>query len=258
MISGRMPALFVGHGSPLNAIEDNRYTQGWQEIARRIPKPQAILSVSAHWYTNGTRINNDDNPKTVYDFYGFPEELYKVVYDVPGASKLANVTKELIRREVKTDNTWGIDHGTWSVLNQMYPAADIPVYQLSIDKGAPAEVHYNIGKELSSLRDKGVMIFGTGNVVHNLSRISWEMEESGFPWAIDFNEYIKDKIIKRQYEDVINYKQAGDSSKLAFITQEHYYPLLYVLGASKEEDQLRIWNDSYTFGSLSMTCYLFE
>jgi 4,5-DOPA dioxygenase extradiol len=253
----RMPALFVGHGSPLNAIQNNIYTSGWEEIAGEIPKPLAILSVSAHWVTEGTRINSAENPKTIYDMYGFPEELYRVKYDASGSPELAHATIELISREVKIDNNWGIDHGTWSVLYRMYPKADIPVYQLSIDSDASADIHYKIGKEISLLRDKGVMIFGSGNVVHNLSRVNWGMD-GGYPWAFTFDDYIKDKIIKGQHKDVINYDSTGESAKLAFFTPEHFSPLLYVLGASRQDDRLTIFNNSCTLGALSMTSYLFR
>lgn len=253
----KMPALFVGHGSPMNAIENNIYSRGWEEIAQKIIKPQAVLSISAHWYTDGTRINNSEKPVTIYDMYGFPEELYKVVYDASGAPEFAEETKAMISRPVKIDNMWGIDHGTWSVLCRMYPKAEIPVYQLSVDSLAPADVHYKIGQEISALRERGVMILGSGNVVHNLSKVNWEME-GGYQWAAEFDQYIKDKIVKRQYTDVINYKSAGESSKLAFYTPDHFYPLLYVLGASGEEDKLTIFNDACTLGALSMTSYLFE
>lgn len=253
----KMPVLFVGHGSPMNAIENNDYTRNWTKIASEIPKPKAIISVSAHWYTDGSRITDDENPKMVYDMYGFPDELYKVDYKAKGMPELAHLTKNLIKRDVKIDNSWGLDHGSWSVLCKMYPKADIPVYQLSVDRGASAETHFKIGQEISALREKGVLIFGSGNVVHNLSRINFMME-GGYPWAIDFDNYIKDKIMKKQYQDIVNYKTAGKSSELAFFTPEHFYPLLYVLGASKEDDQLSVFNDSCTAGSLSMTSYLFE
>ena len=253
----KMPALFIGHGTPMNAIEDNQYTRAWREIADKFPKPKAILAISAHWYTNGSKITDEANPKMVYDMYGFPDELYKVVYKAEGAPELAHLTKDLIKSDVKIDNSWGIDHGTWSVLCRMYPNADIPVYQLSVDSSASAQVHFQIGEQISALREKGVLILGSGNVVHNLSKISWE-QEGGHPWAEDFDKYIKNKIISKEYKDVIDYKSAGESSKLAFYTPDHFYPLLYVLGASKEDDSLTIFNDSCTLGSLSMTSYLFQ
>lgn len=254
---GKMPTVFIGHGSPMNAIENNHYTKKWAEIADRIPKPEAILSVSAHWYTDGSRIMDDPHPKMVYDMYGFPDELYRVEYKAKGSPELAHVTRDLMKEAVKIDNGWGYDHGTWSILCKMYPQADIPVYQLSIDSNACGDTHYQIGQELGLLREKGVLILGSGNVVHNLSKVSWEMD-GGYPWADEFDLYIKGKIIKGQYQDVINYKTAGKSSEVAFYTPEHFYPLLYVLGASSQDDKLSIYNDSRVMGSLSMTCYLFE
>lgn len=253
----KMPVLFVGHGSPMNAIEDNAYTRAWKEVAARIPKPEAILAISAHWFTAGSRIGDAEQPEMIYDMYGFPEELYRVNYNAPGAPELAHLTKDSISRNVKIDNTWGIDHGTWSVLNNMYPAADIPVCQLSIDRTAGAEKHFQIGQEISYLREKGVLILASGNIVHNLALINWSMD-GGYPWANEFDKYIKEKITSRHYQEVINYQSAGDSAKWAFPTTEHYYPLLYALGASAATDKLTVFNDSRTLGSMSMTCYLFE
>jgi len=253
----KMPTLFVGHGSPMNAIEDNEYTRNWSKIASQIPKPKAILAVSAHWYTNGSRISDEEQPKMVYDMYGFPDELYRVRYNATGSPELAHLTKDIIKRDVTIDNSWGCDHGTWSVLSKMYPEADIPVYQLSVDSNASAETHFEIGQEISALREKGVLIFGSGNVVHNLERINWGLA-GGHPWAVEFDRYIKEKIDNKQYQDVINYEKAGKSSELAFFTPEHFYPLLYVLGASTEADRVSIFNDSCVMGSLSMTSYLFQ
>lgn len=253
----KMPALFIGHGSPMNAIEDNRYTRKWVEIARKIPRPAAILAISAHWYTDGSRITDAAHPKTIYDMYGFPKELYQLEYGANGAPELAHLTESLIKQDLRIDNSWGFDHGTWSVLGRMYPEADIPVYQLSVDKKAGPDIHYQIGQDIRSLRDQGVLILGSGNVVHNLARISWQME-AGYPWAIEFDQYIKDKIIERSFEDVLRYEKAGDSARLAFPTPDHFFPLLYVLGAADEKDQLTVFNDTCTMGSMSMTCYLFE
>jgi 4,5-DOPA dioxygenase extradiol len=253
----KMPVLFVGHGNPMNAIEDNRYSRGWIEIAKKIPRPEAILSVSAHWYTEGTRISDAEKPETVYDMYGFPEELYQVRYDAPGAPWLARQIKGLLSEAVETDNSWGIDHGTWSVLHRMYPEADIPVVQLSVDSLTSFDAHFRIGRELSSLREKGVLIMGSGNVVHNLGMAKWGME-SGFSWADEFDLYIRDCVASRRFEDVINYGSAGKSAEMAFFTPEHFYPLLYVLGASTEGDKLTIFNESRTMGAISMTSYLFE
>lgn len=176
LTTNKMPALFIGHGSPINAIENNEYTANCSKIAHKIPRPKAILAISAHWYTDGTRITDEAHPKMIYDMYGFPDELYNVEYKAKGAPELALFTKNLIKRDVKTDNSWGYDHGTWSVLYKMYPEADIPVYQLSVDRKANASVHFQIGQQISELREKGVLIFASGNVVHNLSKINWEMK----------------------------------------------------------------------------------
>lgn len=252
----RMPALFIGHGSPMNALEDNQYTRNWQKIAQQIPRPEAILSVSAHWYTEGSFVSDSADPEMVYDMYGFPPDLYRIRYPAAGAPALAHLTQNLIQRTVGIDNSWGLDHGTWSVLCRMYPEADIPVYQLSVDSSADAGTHLKIGQEIQSLRDKGVMIFGSGNVVHNLGRVSWGMQ-GGYSWAEEFDGYIKDKVVKRDFDGVVQYGNAGRSSEEAFRTPDHFYPLLCVLGASGEDDKLTVFNDSCTLGSLSMTSYLF-
>lgn len=253
----KMPVLFIGHGSPMNAIEDNRFTRKWHEIALRIPAPKAILCVSAHWYTQGSRIADAQRPPMVYDMYGFPEELYRVKYNAPGAPELAHLTQNLIERDVQIDNSWGCDHGTWSVLCKMYPDADIPVYQLSIDRTAEPSVQYQIGKEISALRDSGVLILGSGNIVHNLSRISWDMD-GGYPWAVEFDAYIRDRITGGDYAKVVEYRSAGKSSEIAFHTPDHFYPLLYVLGAAGEDGKVTVFNDACEKGSLSMTSYLIE
>jgi 4,5-DOPA dioxygenase extradiol len=253
----KMPVIFIGHGLPTNAIEDNKFTRNWAAIAATIPKPEAILAISAHWYTDGTRIMDEIHPKTIYDMYGFPKELYEVEYKALGAPELAHYTKSLIEASVTIDNSWGYDHGTWAVLNVMYPNADIPVYQLSVNMKATADAHFAIGKQIQALRDKGVLIFASGNVVHNLARVNWDMD-GGYDWADDFDNYIQDKIIKREYHQVIEYHQAGKSAELAFTIPDHFYPLLYVLGALNEDDRVTVYNDSCIMGSLSMTSYVFK
>ncbi|SMC56297.1 4,5-DOPA dioxygenase extradiol [Papillibacter cinnamivorans] len=253
----KMPVLFIGHGSPMNAIEDNPFTRQWEALGEKLPRPDAILCVSAHWFTRGTRVNDAETPATIYDMYGFPEELYKVVYNAKGAPSYANLARNTISRQVTTDNTWGIDHGTWSVLCRMYPKADIPVFQLSVDKLAAPGEHYAIGRELRPLREKGVLILGSGNVVHNLSRIQWGMD-GGYSWAMEFDAYIKENILGRKDDNVIGYHKAGPSASMAFTTLDHYAPLLYVLGAAEEKEQVTVLNDACVLGSLSMTSYLFE
>lgn len=253
-----MPVLFVGHGSPMNAIEDSSYSRTWRSIAAKLPKPQVILSVSAHWYTYGTKIMNQENPKTIYDMYCFPKELYEVSYNTPGSPETARVCKELISKETRFDDSWGIDHGTWSVLVHMYPERDIPVFQISIDADAPPETHYQIGKDLSPLREQGVLIFCSGNIVHNLRLVDWHKASKGFDWAYEFDEYIYENVLKKNHENIINFRRAGDVAKLAVPTPDHFYPLLYALGASSEEDKISVYNKSCELGSLTMTCYLWD
>ena len=249
------PVLFIGHGSPMNAIEENRFTKAWAEIAAKIPKPEAILCISAHWTTDGSRVSDDPQPKTVYDMYGFPQALYEVKYTPPGAPNLAHMVRDLAP-EVQIDNSWGIDHGTWSVLHVMYPEADIPLIQLSVSLNGDRKYHFELGQKLKSLREKGVLIMGSGNVVHNLGRVNWDMN-GGYDWAVEFDGYIKNNIASREFKNVIDYKKAGKSALEAFYTTEHFDPLLYVLGASDEKDSLRIFNNECALGSLSMTGYLF-
>lgn len=253
----RMPALFVGHGSPMNAIEENPFVEEWKALGKKLPRPEAILSVSAHWYTRDTRITDSEAPRTVYDMYGFPEELYKIVYNAKGSPHFAHLAQSLISRRVVTDNSWGYDHGTWSVLHRMYPQADIPVFQLSVDGNASASEHYRIGKELSALRDQGVLIFGSGNIVHNLARVDWDMD-GGYSWAEEFDLYIKENILAGREDYVIAYEKAGSCASLAFPAPDHYAPLLYVLGAAKDAEHISVFNEACVLGSLSMTSYLFE
>ncbi len=253
----RMPVIFVGHGSPMNAIEKNMYSQSWIEIGNQIEKPKAILAVSAHWFTQGTKITDASQPKTVYDMYGFPDELYRLKYEPEGAPELAHKTKSMISKDVEIDNSWGLDHGAWSVLCWMFPDANIPVFQLSVDSEAAPIEHLKIGNEISALRDDGILIFASGNVVHNLAMVNWSMKD-GYPWAEAFDGYIHDKIMQRKFESVVDYKSAGATSKNAFFTPDHYYPLLYAVGASNSDDKIHVFNKDCTMGALSMTSFLFE
>jgi 4,5-DOPA dioxygenase extradiol len=254
----KMPVLFIGHGSPMNAIEENKFVEEWRKLKNKIPKPRAILSVSAHWFTPGTRIMTAETSKTIYDMYGFPEELYRVIYNPKGSPFYSKEVKSLINKEVIVDNTWGYDHGTWSVLCRIYPDADIPVFQLSVDRKASAKEHYRIGQELYKLREQGVLILGSGNVVHNLARLDWNMENGGYPWAENFDKYIYENILEHNNQNVIDYQKAGSSAYVAFTSMDHYAPLLYVLGATDQQDKVTVFNKSCVMGSLSMTSYLFE
>ena len=253
----KMPTLFVGHGSPMNAIENNSFTKTWEEIGSSLPRPLAILSVSAHWYTHGLRVSDATQPELIYDMYGFPEDLYAVQYSASGSPRFAERTYELIGQGIRYDQSWGLDHGTWSVLCRMFPKADIPVFQLSVDRNAPAMEQYRIGQKLSALRDEGVLILGSGNVVHHLGLVNWEME-GGYPWARGFNSYLIDRMQHRQFLDVLEFQRAGDCARRAVPTPDHFFPLLPVLGASQPEDRLTVFNDQCILGSLSMTGFLFE
>lgn len=252
----RMPLLFVGHGSPMNAIEENEFSASWKELGQKLPKPKAILSVSAHWFTRGTLVSDAPKPRMIYDMYGFPEALYKVEYPAPGAPETARKTAELLGGKAGIDTSWGLDHGTWSVLKWLYPKADIPVFQLSVDANASPEEHFVLGQKIKTLREQGVLIFASGNVVHNLGRVNWHAE-GGYPWAEAFDGYIQKSILARKYENVIHYKNAGEPAEYAFVTLDHFAPLLYVLGASDENDHITAFNEKCVLGSLSMTSYLF-
>ncbi len=252
-----MPVLFIGHGSPMNAIEDNKFVREWQSLTERLPNPKAILSVSAHWYTNGTKIMDEEHPETIYDMYGFPDALYKIIYAAKGSPELSSNIIKILSRPVEIDNSWGYDHGTWSVLHRIYPKADIPLIQLSVDHNASMQEHYNIGQQLARLRQEGVLIFGSGNVTHNLSRINWQMD-GGYDWAEEFDNYIIKNIKDKNYDNVVDYRKIGKSADYAVPISDHFAPLLYVLGALDGNEKLSVFNDECIMGSMSMTSFLFE
>jgi len=248
----RLPAIFFGHGSPMNTLDDNRYTQAWARLGSEVGKPKAILAVSAHWYTRGTAVTAMEKPKTIHDFYGFPQELYDVEYPARGDPALANrVQKLLAPVEVGLDQSWGLDHGTWSVLKHAYPNADVPVVQLSIDATKPAAFHYELGSRLAPLRDEGVLIAGSGNVVHNLRMMG---RDGGAPydWTVRFNDYVRDALATEQYERLVAYEEAGEAARLAVPTPEHYLPLLYVLGAQQPGESAAVAVDGLEIRSISM------
>jgi len=247
----RMPALFIGHGSPINAIEQNVFHQEWQRLGRELPRPKAILCISAHWMTPGTRVTAMDMPKTIYDFYGFPEALYDAKYPAPGAPQLAEQTAGLVKGNAVTrDFDWGLDHGTWSALLPMFPKANIPVYQLSLDMNAPPARHYEIGKELSALRNQGVLVIGSGNMVHNLGRMQWTV--AAYDWAREFDERCRLHIESGDVQPLIDYHKMGSIASLAVPTAEHYLPLLYILGLREKSESLCWFNEQVTMGSISM------
>jgi 4,5-DOPA dioxygenase extradiol len=256
-----MPVLFVGHGSPMNGIEINAFSNQWKSLTNTIEKPTAVLVVSAHWFIKGTRITAMEFPKTIHDFGGFPDALYQVQYPAPGSSLLASETKKLIHStDVKLDHEWGLDHGTWTIVRHMYPEADIPVLQLSIDYTKSPEFHYTLAKELYELRKRGVLIIGSGNMVHNLGRIAWDKFDVpgyGFDWALEMNQIFKQLIIERNHKSLIRYQTISSAALMAIPTPEHYLPLIYCLGLFDEKDSIQFFNDKAVAGSLTMTSVQF-
>jgi len=246
-----MPALFVGHGNPMNAIETNEFSLAWADAAQALPKPAAILCISAHWETEGTRVTAMDRPKTIHDFYGFPRQLYEVQYPAPGSKDLAALTKDAIRNtRVAMDLDWGLDHGAWSVLSRMFPGADVPVIQLSLDRTKDPSFHYAMGQELRGLRDRGVLIVGSGNIVHNLRMINWE--DGAYDWALEFDAKIKERILSGDHESIVHYDRLGRTAALAVPTNEHYLPLLYILALQDAGDRIGFFAEGLTLGSISM------
>ena len=253
----RMPALFVGHGSPMYAIEENEFVDTWRKLGAELPKPKAILAVSAHWETRGTQVTAMQNPQTIHDFGGFPQALYDVQYPAPGSPELAKDAIQTVKgTPVTPDERWGLDHGTWSVIRRIYPNADIPVVQLSLDYNKTPQQHYDLAKELASLREKGVMIVGSGNIVHNLRHVAWDRsddEEYGHDWAIEANELVKRLILANDHKSLINYNSLGRAVQLAAPTPDHFLPLLYALALKREDENLSFFNDKAVMGSLTMT-----
>jgi len=251
------PALFLGHGSPMNAIEDNEFTQGWYNIAKTFPKPSAILCISAHWETNGTFVTAMDHPTTIHDFGGFPRELYEVDYPAPGCPELAEYLINTIKTTtVKPNDAWGLDHGCWSVIKNMYPQADVPIVQLSLNKNKSKQFHYDMGRELKLLRNKGVLIVGSGNLVHNLRAIDWNNINGGYKWAVSANEKLKQLISDNNIESLLNYQNLSEDIQLAISYPDHYFPLHYILGLRKENESVAFFNDKCIYGSLSMTSFI--
>lgn len=251
----RMPVCFVGHGSPMNAIEENEFTEGWKAVSQKIPTPKAILMISAHWYTRGSFTTGVKAPKMIYDMVGFPSELYRVQYPCPGAPELAKQLLTLLPGKVSIDNHWGIDHGAWSVLIHMFPKHDIPVVQLSIDGTLGMNDYYELGKQLRSMRDESILIIGSGNVVHNLRAVEWNNLGGGSPQADRFDLFVKNAILHHDTDAVIHHEK-NPSDAYAVPTPDHYAPLLYVLGATTRDDPILVFNEKRTMGSLSMTSYL--
>lgn len=252
-----MPVLFLGHGSPMNAIEDNEFTKNFRDLGNRIERPKAILCISAHWETRGTHVTAMEHPPTIHDFGGFPRALYEVEYPAPGSPALAEDTRKLIEgAEVALSEQWGLDHGAWSVIRHMYPEADIPVIQMSLDHTKGSRYHYELGKELIALRTRGVLIIGSGNLVHNLRMVAWDRLDtpgSGFDWAEEARSTMNQWLQQGNHEALINYDKQDARFRLAIPTPEHFLPLLYVLGMRSKQEEIELFNDKTIGGSISMT-----
>jgi 4,5-DOPA dioxygenase extradiol len=249
-----VPTIFFGHGNPMNAITANGYTEAWRRIGTETPKPKAILSISAHWYVPETGVTVATAPRTIHDFGGFPEDLYKVQYPAPGDPALARRVQQLLAPlEVNLDKSWGLDHGTWSVLRHVYPAADVPVVQLSIDETKPAAFHFEIGKKLAPLREEGVLMAGSGNLVHNLHTYAWGRHpRDPYDWAVRFERTAKDIMLAGDYKPLVNYDLLGSDAALSIPTPDHYLPLLYVLAARQSNESIRFPVEGVDGGSISM------
>jgi 4,5-DOPA dioxygenase extradiol len=249
----RMPAMFFGHGSPMNTLEHNRYTNIWRRLGESVPKPKAILAISAHWYMRGTAVTAMEQPRTIHDFGGFPQELFEVQYPAPGNPALSKRVRQLLAPiEVTLDNSWGLDHGTWSVLVHAFPHADIPVVQLSIDGTKPPSFHYDLAQKLAPLRDEGVLIIGSGNVVHNLGRIQWDEGAKPYDWAVRFNDTVRGYLATHGHAPLIDYMTLGEDARLSVPTPDHYLPLLYVIAQQSENETISLPIDGIEFGSIGM------
>lgn len=257
-----MPVLFVGHGSPMNAIEENEFVAEFRRVCEKLPKPKAILCISAHWETQGTRVTAMEQPRTIHDFRGFPPELYELSYPAPGSPDLANeVKKNITESDVIFENQWGLDHGCWSVVKHFYPEADIPVVQLSLDYRKTPLEHYQLARELSSLRNKGVLIIGSGNMVHNLGLVAWDklkIPGFGYDWALEANQIMKQMIIEGDHHSLTNYKALGKAFELSIPTPEHFLPLIYTLALRQNSDDVSFFNDKAIGGSLTMTSVMID
>ncbi len=246
----KMPVLFVGHGNPMNAVEENEFSKAWKKMGEELPLPKAILCVSAHWQTKGTKVTAMEKPKTIHDFYGFPQNLFDKQYNAPGSPEFAKATQQAVKKShVELDYEWGLDHGCWSVLSRMFPGADIPVFQLSLDYTQSPQYHYDLSKELAELRKKGVLIIGSGNIVHNLGKMQWN--DSVYDWATEFDEEIKKNILSGNHQPIIQYEKFA-AAKLAVPTNEHYLPLLYTLALQDKKDSLSFFTEKTMMGSISM------
>jgi 4,5-DOPA dioxygenase extradiol len=254
----RLPAVFFGHGNPMNALARNPYTEAWAAIGASLPRPRAILAISAHWYVPGAAVTISTSPRTIHDFGGFPKELYQVQYPAPGDPELARRVRQLLAPvEVALDERWGLDHGTWSVLCHVYPQADIPVVQLSIDETKPPEFHYEVGRRLAPLREEGVLLAGSGNLVHNLHAYGWGRRiVEPYDWAVRFEAQVRDRLLAGEHRPLVDYEHLGPDAMLSIPTPDHYLPLLYTLGARQAGEPVSFPVEGVDGGSVSMLTVL--
>jgi 4,5-DOPA dioxygenase extradiol len=260
---GKMPVLFIGHGSPLNITLKNAFTNSLEALGRSLPRPQAIMVISAHWLTSGsTRVCAADKPRTIYDFYGFPEELYQIRYAAPGYAEGARLAASLIKdAAVQVDQEWGLDHASWAVLKHMYPQADIPVFEMSLDYAfgsrgnKPIQYHYDLAESLKDLRNKGILIIGSGNIVHNLREIDYNLEGKPFDWAADMDERVKRNLLKRDHEDLVHYLNMGRTASMGIPSLDHYLPMIYAIALQEPREPLRFTYEGFQNGSVSMRCF---
>lgn len=255
--TAKMPVLFLGHGSPMNAIEENEFVNGFRTTAKTLPTPTAILCISAHWYTKGTKVTAMELPQTIHDFNGFPKELFAVQYPAKGAPELAQLTKELaLPTTVELNHDWGLDHGAWSVIKHLYPNANVPVIQMSIDNSLSAEQHFELAQKLQVLRNKGILIIGSGNIIHNLQLIDWQnfnKDNHGYDWAKEAHSDFTNYLLNEDFKSLLNYQNHSQAWNLAIPTPDHYLPLLYTIGLKNKNEELQLFNDKFVAGSLSMT-----
>lgn len=256
----KTPVYFIGHGSPMNALESNDFTKSLQAMRRLCLNPKAILCISAHWMTEGSWVTRMERPKTIHDFYGFPQALFDIQYPAPGSPEIADLICETITNpRIHADNEmWGLDHGTWSVLRHIFPEAKIPVLQLSMYMSRPAEYHFKLGTQLRQLRDQGILIIGSGNIVHNLHTIRWEPDAKPYDWAVEFDEWIKSRLEEKDYKTITESYQITEAGKLSVPSPDHYYPFLYALGAADEDDEMNFEFEGIQNGSISMRTISFK
>jgi 4,5-DOPA dioxygenase extradiol len=261
--TAKMPVLFIGHGSPLNITSQNSFTQSLEKLGRDLPRPRAIMVISAHWLTSGsTCVCGVDNPRTIYDFSGFPEELYQIRYAAPGSPDGAMMATSMVKQAaVQIDQNWGLDHASWAILKHMYPSADIPVFEMSLDyafgsrNNKPIQYHHDLAEELQGLRTRGILIIGSGNIVHNLREIDYDLMAKPFDWAVDMDEKVKRNLIKRDHEDLVHYLNMGRTASLGIPTLDHYLPMVYTIALQGRDEALRFIHEGFQNGSVSMRCF---